>query len=160
MDKDKKISEKDVYDLTWEYFKLHGQQRLSYLNYFIVFSMALTTAQIGVLTSSAGLQFIGIIIGIMQIFLAFIFIKIDNRNTFFTKLSEQVLREIESKFSFSDDVEYLEKIKVFTMAEKNSAQKKMMSHRKTYKAIVYTFGVVGVLGTIVAIILTILVHLV
>ncbi|MDE5990032.1 MAG: hypothetical protein K2H36_00425 [Clostridia bacterium] len=157
MAKDKKITEKDVYELTWQYFKFHAQQRLTYLNYFIVFSMALTTALIGVLTSS--LKFLGIIIGIMQMLFGFIFIKIDNRNAFLTKLSEQILKEFESQFGFSDDLKYLEQIKIFTQEEKLSAKRKMMSHRKSYKAIIYSFSILGGLGTIASIVLTILTNI-
>lgn len=154
-----KISEKDAYNTAWEYFKFHAQQRLTYLNYFIAFSVALTSAQIGILSANIGLQYIGIFIGIAQIFLAFIFIKIDKRNTFLTKLSENILREFEKFYSFSNNDEYLNSVKIFTIEEQESSKVKMMSHRKTYKAIMLTFLVVGVDSTIAAIILTILANI-
>ena len=150
------ISDKDVLELIWKYFEHHGNQRLTHINFFTVFSSALLVSQYTVLGTNNNLLFAPIVIGIVQIIVSFVFYKIDERTMFLVKHAEKAMVSIESTYSFSDDKGYINSLKIFTneIEETNKAKKeknfllRRISHKKSYRILLISFAVMGVLGSI------------
>lgn len=150
------ISDKDVLELIWKYFECHANQRLTHINFFTFFSSALLVAQYTVLGTNNSLLFAPIVIGIVQIIVSFVFYKIDERTMFLIKHAEKAMVSIESTYSFSDDKEYVQSLKIFTneIEETNKAKKeknnllRQISHRKSYRILLISFAVMGILGSI------------
>lgn len=149
------ISDKDVLELIWKYFEHHGNQRLTHINFFTVFSSALLVSQYTVLGTNNNLLFVPIVIGIVQIIVSFVFYKIDERTMFLVKHAEKAMVSIESTYSFSDDKGYINSLKIFTneIEETNKAKKeksfllRQISHKKSYRILLISFAVMGVLGS-------------
>ncbi len=150
------ISDKDVLELIWKYFEHHGNQRLTHINFFIVFSSTLMVFQYTVLGTNNNLLFAPIVIGIVQIIVSFAFYKIDERTMFLVKHAEKAMVSIESTYSFSHDKGYINSLKIFTneIEETNKAKKekkiffRQISHKKSYRILQISFAVLGVIGSI------------
>ena len=95
---EKEITDKEWLDLAWKHFQQHAQQRILYMNYFVVFSTILSTGLISTFQINFQMPVIGIGIGLIQVFLSFIFFKIDERNRFLTKHSETSIVSIETLY--------------------------------------------------------------
>lgn len=89
------LTDKEWLDLSWKYFQQHAQQRVSYFNFFIVFSSVLTTGYVSSFQKSYGLPGVGIGVSLIQLFVAFIFIKIDQRNSRLIKHAENAIKKFE-----------------------------------------------------------------
>jgi len=90
------LSDKEWLDIAWKYFQQHAQQRIMYFNFYVVFSTILTTGLIATFQNSFKAPYLGVALGIIQTFLSFIFWKIDERNKFLTKHSENIIKRIEA----------------------------------------------------------------
>ena len=74
----------------WDYFEMHGNQRLTTFNFYILISSVVATALFTVLTSSA--PRIGWLPGGLLIFFSFVFYKLDSRNAELIKGAEAALK--------------------------------------------------------------------
>lgn len=150
------IQEKDILDLAWKYFQQHAQQRISFLHFFVIFSGLITTALLTTFQEKYQAHTIGISLGILLSIISFIFWKIDDRNKFLTKLGENAIKEIESKYDFITNYDNLEKLKLFSYEEERTKEVKkngniitrQMSHGKSYNLIFLIFFIIGIVGSL------------
>jgi hypothetical protein len=154
------ICEKEVLTLTWNYFQFHAQQRLTYINFFVILSSALTVAQYTIISSSARIYFVGILLGVIECIISYVFYKFDERNKFLTKHAEDTIKLIESNYSFSEKEDYLENVKLFTVEEiitnlNMENNKSFLSHSQSYKLLLIFYSLVGIIGSLISLILTI-----
>lgn len=152
-DKDLTLADKEWLDLAWKYFQQHAQQKITYLNYFVVFSTILTTGLVTTFQYNFNLPILGVAIGCVQSFLAFVFWKIDVRNTFLTKNAESIIKNIEKQY----DADGAKSYKLFTDEEeltKDVREKdknklffnKQISHGQLYRYLYVFFFIMGLLG--------------
>ena len=149
----KEITDKDWLDLAWKHFQQHAQQKILYLNYFVLFSTILSTGLISTFQNNFQMPVLGIGIGLIQVFLSYIFCKIDERNKFLTKHSETSLISIETfyKEKFGSQFHLFSSEKTETDILKESDKKinyfkRQLSHGKAYRIIFITFAIIGILG--------------
>jgi hypothetical protein len=149
------IAKKDWLDLSWKYFQQHAQQRISYFNFFVIFSTILTTGMVTTLQKGFALPYISVAIGCLQSFLAFMFLKIDQRNRFLTRHAEETIIEIEAR----DNALNEKACQLFTSERKNTLErqeqdksifwlKRLLTHGESYKIIYIFFMAWGMLGVI------------
>ena len=152
------LNPKEWLNLSWNYFQQHAQQRISYFNFFVVFSTILTAALVSTFQSNFQAPFLGIAIGLVESFVAFIFLKIDTRNRFLTQNAENVIQRIEADYDKTGNKSY----NLFTNEELETQKLKLknkkmfflyrhLTHGDSYKIIYITFffiGIVMVLGSI------------
>lgn len=153
------LTEKDALDIAWKYFQQHAQQRVSYFNFFVIFSSLLTTGLLASLNTQFNFPQLGIGMGLMQMLIAFIFLKIDERNKYLTKISESALIKLESLYE-CHGVQNNE-IQVFSHEfDKTSALRKtvkrwnifsQLSHSQCFKIIYVAYAIAGLIGVIFAI---------
>lgn len=93
-----KIENSKILDMAWDYFKLLAQQRITHFNLFIVFMGVLTTVLLSNINSGLKGNVIAIVLSIIQMFLCFIFRKIDVRNKYLTKHTERIIKLIEETY--------------------------------------------------------------
>lgn len=122
-DKDKS----NALDLAWDYFKLLAQQRVTHFNLFIVFMGAITAVLVSNIHTNLRGNMITCALSFFQMFLCFIFHKIDIRNKFLIKHTENVIKDIER--TYEND-----KYKVFLMEEKRTVSLRNIEKNKLYFA--------------------------
>jgi hypothetical protein len=151
------ITDKDWLDLAWKHFQQHAQQRIQYFNYFVIFSTILSTGLVSTFQNNFQAPYLGIGIGLIQAYLAFIFWKIDERNRLLTKHGENIIKEIEANYETTGNNSY----KLFTSEvnetnkQKESNKNKFFlwhhfSHGKSYRIIFVTFFLIGIVGTTIS----------
>ena len=97
------------YELLWNYFQIHSQQRMSVFNFYIVITIAMFSS-FGFFISEKVYVF-GCLISILIVAVNFSFFKLDERTSFMIKEVEEKLREWEQK-----NIE--EKYRIFSDEEK------------------------------------------
>jgi len=157
------ISEKDILDLAWKYFQQHASQRISYFNFFVLFSSFMTTGLITTFHPQFRAHAVGVAIGLMQVFLSFVFWKVDERNKFLTKIGENAIKEIEKNYElegccqhnphpiqmFLHEVAQTENI--FENQKNVPLLKRQISHSKSVIMIFIVYAFVGFCGACFAI---------
>ncbi len=83
----------NAYELLWNYFQIHSQQRMSIFNFYIVITIAMFSS-FGFFLSEHVYIF-GCLISILIIAVNFSFFKLDERTSFMLKEVEEKLREWE-----------------------------------------------------------------
>jgi len=142
--------------IAWKYFQQHAEQRIKYFNFFVLFSSLLVTAFVASLEKEFAYPVIGIVVGILQICVTFVFWKIDERNKFLTRIGEDAIKEIEKNYPVGESGEGPIATQIFTLEQqrtdklRDSEKQKcflfrQMSHSKCYLLIYTLFGIVGVL---------------
>lgn len=119
--------EKYALEMSFDYFKLLAKQRVTHFNLFIVFIGAITT----VLVSQINTNITGIIIActlsFIQVFLCFIFYKIDIRNKYLIKHTESIIKSIEGNYSNINH-------QIFLSEEKSTNHLRMVEGGRIYFA--------------------------
>jgi hypothetical protein len=131
-----KISDKEWLDLAWKYFQQHAQQRISYFNFFVIFSTILTTGLVTTFQKSYEMPLIAFAIGAIQAFLSFMFLKIDERNKFLTKHAEKTIRTLEANVKNSNE----QGTQLFTNEDIETNKKKQENKQRWWLGRFYTHG--------------------
>lgn len=88
------MEHKDSVEHAWRYFELHSGQRMSGFNFFMgVAGFAL--AGIGGCVAAAELRWIGTLLGLVLVLIAFVFYQLDQRTAFLIKHAESALITLE-----------------------------------------------------------------
>ena len=156
------ITKKDYLNISWHYFQQHAQQRIGYFNFFLLFSSFLTAAMVSIIKDKSVLMaFIGVALGIMQIIIAFIFWKIDERNKALTKNGENTIKQLENECRSNDpsfptlfisEEEQTKRQKKDEIETKKSIFLKQISHSKAFIWIFLLFGIWGIVEVVVCLI--------
>lgn len=154
------ISLVDLQKYAWNYFELHAKQRMSLLNFFVLFATAITA---GIVTTipKEDTVLIGLLLSILLVVHSFVFRKLDERNCYLTKISEKALMELEILVQCNDK-ETIKPFQLFTyedyqtkLIRKNQKHKafwnRQISFSKALKTIFIIYGLIGVIGIIVCI---------
>jgi hypothetical protein len=155
------LSLNDLHQYAWDYFQLHTRQRMSLVNFFIVFATILSTGLVSSFTLTSDAHPIGAILGFLLVCISFIFWKLDERNKFLTKHGEPALKYIESQFKVCSKDDEPHPIQLFTSEEKVTKQlretqdwwKRQMSFSESFKFLFLLYGVIGLVGAVVSIVL-------
>lgn len=158
------LSLNDLHQYAWDYFQLHAMQRMSLFKFFVVFATILTTGLISSFQPTFNAHLIGITLGLLLVCISVIFWKFDERNKFLTKHGERALIYLESQFNVrsKDDEPHL--IQLFTSEEWRTKQlratqkswklwQRQMSHSKSLTLLFFLYGVIGLVGAVVSVIL-------
>lgn len=150
------ITNKEWLDLAWKYFQQHAQQRISYFNFFVIFSTILTTGLVTTFQESFDMPYLGCAIGLIQVFLSIMFWKIDQRNKFLTKHAEEVIKSYESsvddtslnRLFINEEIKTSEQV---SLDKEKFFIRRQITHGKSYKYIYLFFLLWGVAGIIISI---------
>lgn len=85
----------------WKYFELHSGQRMSLINFYLVFITALG-AGIAATYQSRAYLLINIFLSMFIIVITFIFFKLDQRTTFLIKHAEIALKKFENENHYNE----------------------------------------------------------
>lgn len=108
----------------WDYFSVHASQRLTIFNFYIVSSSVIATSFFASFKSDSNLESARPALAALLCFIAFIFWKLDQRNKFLIKNSEQTLKYFEGL----EGVDVVAKI--FTREELETKSKRLKGWRK------------------------------
>jgi hypothetical protein len=89
---------KGLRDYAWNYFQMHASQRLTTFNFYIVISSLLTTALFSSFQKENHNLYFSAFSGLLLCILSFAFWKLDCRNKFLIKQSENALKYFEMVF--------------------------------------------------------------
>ena len=99
---EKTTSNNNLHKQAWDYFQMHGTQRLTTFNFYIVISSFITAAMFSTFQKDYQAPYIGIILGLLVILLSLIFWKLDIRNSHLIKGAETALKFFESNSDIRD----------------------------------------------------------
>ncbi len=114
-----------VLDMNWDYFKILAQQRVTHFNFFIVFIGAISTVFATQINVDLRGNIIALSLAIAQVFLCFIFHKIDIRNKFLIKHTEEIIKIFEKEFEQGVP-------RIFIMEEQLTKEKRLLDKKKLY----------------------------
>lgn len=89
--------EKDTFlrKQAWDYFQVHASQRLTIFNFYVVLSSVTVTTYFSSFKADSNLQTARPALAGLLCFLAFVFLKLDQRNKFLIKNAERALKHFE-----------------------------------------------------------------
>lgn len=90
------------FDHSWKYFEIHANQRMQMFNYYIAVTSALSAGLGATFQDGNTCYGLRIILGLLLIFVSFIFWKLDSRTSFLIKLAEVRLKEFEANFQTTE----------------------------------------------------------
>lgn len=156
---------KDQRQYVWNYFQLHASQRLITFNFYIVISTAIA-AGYAVALRANGIPVLAILLGFTISLLSFVFWKLDMRNKLLIKNAEEALKYLEALAGTPGDKNKSNILKIFTYEEGQSNKMKMTksfwpwnnhySYSKCFNIVFAVFGVLGLLGTVYGIVITVM----
>ena len=156
---------KDQRQYVWNYFQLHASQRLITFNFYIVISTAIAAGYIVALRVNS-VPVLAILLGFTISLLSFIFWKLDMRNKLLIKNAEEALKYLEALTCTPGDKNKSNVLKIFTYEEGQTNKMKMTksfwpwknhySYSKCFNIVFAVFGILGLLGTVYAIVITII----
>ena len=152
---------KELRQQAWDYFEMHGNQRLTTFNFYIVISSVIASALFTVLPSGQR-SHVGWLLGFLLIFFSFVFWKLDSRNKALIKGAEAALEYFEQNSNLKDEGEEPHVAKIFARErfltsrkrQKNSILfwKNDLSFTKCFGIIFISFGVLGLAGIVVSLV--------
>lgn len=157
---DDKLTPKEALDVAWKYFQQHAHQRIAFFNFFVIFQALMTSGLLATFRPEFGPHVIGVGIGVMQTFIAYVFWKVDQRNKFLTKHGELALIELEKLYAFvPDDSPEPSPVQIFTSEVVRTAAvkervkderfwKRQKSHSKSFNLLFVVFAFVGLSGAL------------
>ncbi len=150
--KDKSKFEELVMSQAWSYFQLHSNQRLTTFNFYLIIVSLLASSLFITFQKDYQNNYLGIPIGLLIIFLSFIFWKIDERNRSLIKLAEDALKYFEQQYPFEDNADGTHKTKIFTLEEQQSQNlrkyKILFSYAECFRVIFVSVGILGFIGAV------------
>ena len=155
----------DQRQYVWNYFQLHASQRLSTFNFYIVISTAIAAGYI-VTVGVNSIPMLAILLGATISLLSFVFWKLDVRNKQMIKNAEEALKYLEALTYTPRNINESNVLKIFTYEEEQTNRmkrsksfwpwKKHYSYSKCFNIVFAVFGILGLLGTAYAIVITII----
>jgi hypothetical protein len=83
-------------DHAWRHFEYHAKQRLSLFNFCIIWAGLVIAAWSQVMAKTPPIYSVGVFLGVLLSVSSLVFWRMDQRNSYLTKLSEEVLGRAES----------------------------------------------------------------
>ncbi|MDD4297161.1 MAG: hypothetical protein PHC69_09415 [Ruminiclostridium sp.] len=117
--------EKCVLQMAYDYFKLLAQQRVTHFNLFLVFIGVITTVLLSNIHANAKGNIIACTLSFIQVFLCFIFHKIDLRNKYLIKHTENIIKSIEGNYKNTNH-------RIFRLEEKRTNDLRAAERKKIY----------------------------
>lgn len=143
----------------WNYFQYHAGQRLTAFNFYIVISTLMIS---GFFLAVQSIPALALILGIVIVFLSFVFWKLDIRNKQLIKNSENALKYIESKDPIPDKAQEIHLLNIFKYEEAQTEALRQEKHRTPWKSVFtystclnsvfITFTLLGLIGIIYSIV--------
>ncbi len=155
----------DQRQYVWNYFQLHASQRLITFNYYIIISTAIIAGYI-VTVGMNSIPMLAMLLGFTIGLLSFIFWKLDVRNKQMIKNAEEALKYLEALTYTPGNTKEANVLKIFTYEEEQTNMikksksywlwKNHYSYSKCFNIVFVVFGILGLLGTVYAILITII----
>jgi hypothetical protein len=137
----------------WQYFEIHSEQRLKTFNFFLIMAAVTTTGYIAVVKESMP-SCLGMALGLMLVFLSFLFWQLDRRNKDLIGHAEKGLMHLEAKIpvpiSGSDGFV----LKIFSCEESQTRAKKEQrrtlglrwypTYSRCFNLVFVTIGIMGI----------------
>lgn len=146
----------------WDYFQLHSSQRIASFNFYITLATALLAALGAILQPGANLPGVAAVLGVVLVLFSFVFWKMDQRNTGLIKNAEAALKYFEEQATADSASPTIPIINVFQRDEELVRERRSrpsiffwrnhFSYTDCFNLVFFTFGLLGLLGTVLAII--------
>ena len=157
--------EEDLRKQAWDFFQMQTDQRLTTFNFYIALSSLLSGGLAASLKMDVKVPYVGLLMGVLLVFLSFIFWKLDCRNRDLIKGAEEALKFFEEKVSFNGAGEVPHVVKRFLREDYETGIKKkantwrFWSNHFTYsqclRLVFAAFGVMGLLGAVWSVVLAV-----
>jgi len=146
----------------WDYFQLHSSQRIASFNFYITLATAIVAAIGTILQQSTNLLGAAAVLGVVLVLFSFVFWKMDQRNKTLIKNAEAALKYVEEQASADATSPTIPLMSLFRRDEHAVRERKArssiffwrnhFSYTDCFNLVFFTFGLLGLLGTVVAIV--------
>lgn len=128
----------------WRYFELHAKQRMTVFNFFLGATGLLAAGIATAIQGGRSLNFVGIVLGLLLSFIAFIFWKLDQRVCVLVKRAEAVIAVLEQSFLDSSSHLFIDESAFFLNdAHTSNGWNRLWTYGRAFRT---TFCVAGVFG--------------
>lgn len=140
------LKESDFLRVLWDYFSMHGAQRMQMLNFYIILEGLFITA-----LAALELTLLKVLICIAIIFFSLVFWGLDIRTKRMVKLSEDAIKFVEKNY----EGKYGKEIMIFNIEMERTASyersvnwimRQFMSYTKLFRLVYIFFMLIGVVG--------------
>jgi len=149
-----RINSDQAVEHAWKYFELHSNQRTTLFNYFLFIMAGLGAALGAILQASNKFSYVGIFISIFVVLVSIIFWKLDDRTSFLIKQSEQVFQHLERNSSVNIGIFCNEDANLDKANKERNILNKIITYGKLFRSTFLITGIVGVLGIILFILIS------
>lgn len=122
----------DIAKISFSYFESHVRQRFYFINFYMIITIALLSSTYLMKTDGNFSAALIIITHLSELFVTFVFFRLEERTKNLIKNSEGVLKEIESQLEVPDEM------KVFRLEEDRTNQLKNRRCKKMFPPISYS----------------------
>lgn len=154
---------KDQREYSWEYFKVHAEQRVSLFHFFVVFSSLVTVGLAGTLQKGIQTYLVGVGLGAILMLVSFVFWKLNKRVGYLIKHAESALKWIEAKVPLENCKEEAHVLQLFILEEIRTKRERKapwhapwkwhLTYSKCFGLAFLAFGLIGLAGTVVSLVL-------
>lgn len=149
-----RINSDQAVEHAWKYFELHSNQRTTLFNYFLFIMAGLGAALGAIFQASNKLSYIGVFISIFIVLVSIIFWKLDDRTSFLIKQSEQVFQRLERNSSVDIGIFCNEDANLEKANKNRNFLNKIITYGKLFRLTFLITGIIGVLGIILFILIS------
>lgn len=146
----------------WDYFQLHSSQRIASFNFYITLATAILAALGAILQQGPNLPGVAAVLGALLVLFSFVFWKMDQRNSRLIKNAEAALKYFEEQSAADKTSPTIPLINVFQRDEELVRERRSrpsiffwrnhLSYTDCFNLVFFTFGLLGLLGTVLAIV--------
>ena len=145
---------------SWDYFRVHADQRMSIFNFFVALAVFMTGVLVGTFHKNFGMPALGIVLGLGLGFVSFVFWKLDQRVKFLLKNVEASLAELEKHFPTAGSANEPHVTQLFSWesavtrglrsSRKRWSPAAQLSYAQSFNLLFLFFGLVGAVGFILS----------
>lgn len=153
------VAQHILHKQAWDYFAIVAAQRLTTLNFYVIISSVIASAQFTVLVSNQRSR-VAALLGVLLVFLSYVFWKWDRRSSDMVKVAEDALKYFENLVGWDDEGDVPHVVKVLRREEylTNQLRKKRSllfwrnyyTYRTCLNLIYGGFALVGFVGLVYA----------
>lgn len=132
---------RDAYDVAWNWFRVHADQRLELFKTYIVWVVALSAGYVSLIQIKANEA--AILVTVVGILLGWVFKKLDQRVSSLLKLGEEALDAEEARLAIATSSESIRLVK-----RANEIATQQWSYRKSFNLIYAATSILFCLGLV------------
>jgi hypothetical protein len=133
-----------------KYFEIHAKQRMSVFNFFVIMFGSFSAGLAATFQGPKKYSAVGVVIGIVLMFLAFIFWKLDQRVRFLIKHAEAVLVSAEEQSIPEPQRLFANEVSITAGKARGPAYFRMWTYGSSFRFVFIIAALIGFAGSFIS----------